>query len=207
MLHHHTNRVIFLRLVLPVIAIAGLITVIAWPILNEIKEKAVSANVAISAEDIALAAPTSDGQAQLQVMKPEFTGVTSQGQPYTVTADRVLQGLQMNTPMTLEKPRAAVSLDDAASAAISSQSGIYDPKAETLDLQNDVTVTHSDGYTLNLQDLAVDLKNGIAVTKNPVSGIGPAGSLEAQEMELRDKGNHIILHGKSKLVLNPKKKT
>src|SRR5690606_11915755 len=108
MIQKHTNRVIFLRGVLPVFAVLGLITVIAWPVMNEWREKARAAQstLALTADEMSLTMPEAGQPAQLQVTKPEFTGLTTGGQPYTVTAARVLQGLKMNAPMTLDQPKA-----------------------------------------------------------------------------------------------------
>ena len=51
------------------------------------------------------------------------------------------------------------------------------------------------------------MHEGSSTTQQPVYGEGPMGQLSAQSLEIRDKGEHIILHGHSKIVLTPKKET
>lgn len=198
---------------LPVIALMALGVVIAWPLVNEWKQEKLSKYhlSKLSAEDIALTAPAAGHPAQIQVMKPEFTGRDEQGRPYVITATRVLQDVQVADPqsgiMTLENPVAHLTTNETKKETVTLQSvrGVYDPKKQTLQLNDKVVMTHSDGYTLNMQDLFVDLVQGLSKTQTSVAGEGPLGSLAGESLELRDKGNHIILHGKSKVVLTPQK--
>ena len=60
MLERHTLRVKFLRGILPVFAVLGLIGVIAWPILVDIREnvRAAQGALALTAEEVSLAMPS-----------------------------------------------------------------------------------------------------------------------------------------------------
>lgn len=209
----YTMYVNFMRGFLPLIAVVALTGVIAWPLVNDWKAERLAklGLEKISAEDIALTAPAAGQPAQLQVTKPEFTGRDEQGRPYLITAARVLQDVQVTEPQTgimhLENPTAKMTLNKEKGefVTLSAATGVYDPKKQTLVLDKNVVLTHSDGYTMNMQDLFVDLIKGLSSTQQKVSGVGPLGSLEGDSLELRDKGNHIILHGKSKVVLTPQK--
>lgn len=209
----HTTRVNFLRGFLPVVALLALGVVVAWPMVNEWKQDQISKYHLdkLKAEDVALTAPAAGKPAQLQVMKPEFTGRDEQGRPYIITATRVLQDVALKNPQTgimhLEEPNARLILNKETNefVTLKSVSGVYDPQKQTLSLSKDVVLTHSDGYTLNMQDLFVDLIKGLSTTQTGVAGEGPLGQMSGESLELREKGNHIILHGKSKVVLTPQK--
>lgn len=211
-LHAYTRYVTFMRGFLPLIAVVALTAVVAWPLVNEWKQEKLSKYHLdkLTAEDVALTMPAAGKPAQLQVTKPEFLGRDQQGRPYVITATRVLQDVHVKDPqtgaMTLEAPSARLTLDQDKHETVTLQAatGVYDPQKQTLTLDKDVKLTHSDGYTLDMHDLFVDLVKGISMTRTHVSGGGPLGSLSGESLELRDKGNHIILHGKSKVVLTPK---
>ncbi len=209
----YTRYVNFMRGLLPLIALLTLGVVIAWPLVNEWKTEQLAAlrGKGLTADDIALTMPAAGQPAQIQVMKPEFTGRDEQGRPYQITASRVLQDVQVAKTQTgimhLENPTAKMTLDNTTREIVTLKAarGVYDPQKQTLTLDDNVVLTHSDGYALNMNDLFVDLVKGLSSTQRRVSGVGPMGSLEGDSMELRDKGNHIILHGKSKVVLTPQK--
>lgn len=211
MFRRYTLYVNFMRGFLPLIAVIGLAIVIAWPLVNEWKTKELNKYHVdtVTAADLSMTMPAAGQPAQLQVTKPEFTGRDNQGRPYVITATRVLQDVQIANPqqgiMHLESPSAKMTLNKDTGEAITLQAekGVYDPKSQTLTLNDRVVLVHSDGYTMNMSDLYVDLIKGLSSTQQPVSGVGPLGSIEGQSMELRDKGNEIILHGKSKVVLTP----
>ncbi len=205
--HTYTKRVKFLRGFLPLLAVAGLVVVVGWPVYSHIKEtiKSKTSLTRLQSEEISVTLPQAGKPAQLQVTKPEFTGRDDHNRPYKVTAARVVQDVPLDKmtegAMQLDKPVASIVLDEQSNATLQAASGLYDPKKQTLQLNDDVLLQH-DGYTLRMQDLFVDLVAGSSATQKPVSGEGPMGQLAAESLELRDKGAHIILHGRSKITLN-----
>lgn len=211
----YTRWVMFLRRFLPMVAFGGLAVVIAWPLYSEFKQSMQSrfSTTRLKAEEIALTMPTAGKPAQVQVLKPEFSGRDTENRPFTITAARVIQDVTLQDPkqgtMHLEQPVATLTLDNTTqqSATLQAMNGAYDPKAQTLQLSDNVSLNHSDGYVLHMQDLYVDMLGGTSKTLQPVSGEGPMGQLSGESLELQDKGSRIILHGRSKITLMPKKET
>ncbi len=209
MAQKYTLWVKFLRRVLPVFAVIGLAIVIAWPLYSELKEriKSKTSITRLKSKEISITLPKAGQPAQLQVTKPEFTGRDDQNRSYKVTAARVVQDVPLDQmtqgAMRLEQPVATIVLNNEtkANATLQALDGIYDQKKQTLQLDRDVTLQHSDGYVLRMEDLYVDFLQGSSITQKPVSGEGPMGQLAADALELRDKGAHIILHGHSKIIL------
>lgn len=206
-LKYHTYRVYVLRWLFPSLAAVTLLLVVIWPIVKDIKlrELSINSKTRLRVEEVAMTMPKADAPAKIEVSKPEFIGRDEQNRPYKITAAKVMQtGLQTGVPLTLEKPVARLTLDIDKDIAItlSADSGVYDPTAKTLQLDGAVKVTHSSGYALDMQDLFVDLVKGWSQSEHGVTGTGPAGTLSGEKLELRDKGNHIILHGKSKITFD-----
>lgn len=206
-LQAHTLRIHLLRWIFPALAAVVLIGVVAWPTIKEMQINSLSENskTRLKVQEIALSLPKDGKPVQLQVSKPEFNGQDEQGRPYTITADHIVQdGLKPGTSaMNLDKPTARMTLDNTTHdfVALDASSGIYDPTAKTLQLAGPVKLTHSAGYQLDMQELFIDLQKGYSLSDHPVAGTGPAGTLSGEKLELRDKGNVIILHGKSKVTL------
>lgn len=206
-LQYHTYRVYILRWLLPVLATLALLTVVVWPLMKDMKlrELSINSKTRLRVEEVAMTMPTANTPAKIEVSKPEFIGRDEQNRPYKITAAKVIQtGLQTGVPLTLEKPIARLTLDVDQNVFITlnADSGIYDPAKKTLDLKGAVKVTHSSGYDLDMTDLFVDLVKGWSQSEHGVTGKGPAGTLSGEKLELRDKGNHIILHGKSKITFD-----
>lgn len=208
-LQRHTSRVQFLRRTFPVLAGVLLVLVVMWPLLNELhlNYRSKLSQTRLKVEEIALTMPAAGQPLQLQIKKPEYIGKDENGRPYTVTADKVVQdGMKPGASiMNLEQPTASMILDDTSREKINveANTGLYNPDTRTLDLDGDVVITHSTGYKLNAENLHVNLSEGRSQTEQPVSGDGPNGTLSGEKLELLDKGEHIILHGKSKVTLLP----
>lgn len=206
----HTSRVRFLRWFLPVLAIFALLIVVIVPLAREfhLNWQSKHSKTRLRVEEVAVSLPKDGKPAQLQVTNPEFSGQDSQGHPYVVRATRVVQdGMTPGASiMTLQKPQAVLLADPQQKNQVNltAETGTYDPAAKTLDLSGPVVITNSDGFRLDLQELSVNLTEGTSVSNQPVTGTGPAGQIFGEKLELRDKGNTIILHGKSKVVLTPK---
>ena len=203
----HTYRVYVLRWLLPALAVLTLATVVVWPLIRDmrLREISIDSDTRVRVEQVALTLPKAGAPARIEVSRPEFIGRDEQNRPYKITADSVAQqGLQTDVPMELTRPVARLTLDSEKNITVSLEgaSGIYDPKQKTLRMNGDVEIIHSTGYVMQMQDLFIDLLKGWSETTTPVVGTGPAGSLHGEAMELRDKGNHIILHGKSRITFD-----
>ncbi len=206
--HVYTRYVKTLRLVLPLLAGLGLLSLLIWPWWREqqqMHDDQAAASKAIGATD------TGTTAAPLQVEKPDYQGIDAKGRAYRITAARVEQNLNPKAPITLIEPKAMLTLDsnpDAATvprqAALQALRGVYDAQAQTLDLRGDVTLHYTGDYVITMQDLTVDIVSGVAVSTTPVEGHGSRGFLSARSLNIADKGGTIVLNGPSRLVLQPK---
>jgi hypothetical protein len=60
---------------------------------------------------------------------------------------------------------------------------------------------HDSGYEMHLKDVRIDIKTHHAQTDLPVQGQGPAGGIDAQNLEITDGGDLIIFGGPVRLTL------
>lgn len=136
-----------------------------------------------------------------ELLKPRFDTYDKEGRPYTITAERAFQTVDSSDVIYLEKPVADSTMSDGAWVALESVAGTYDQLGQTLLLEGSVKLFHDAGYSLVTDKLDIDLETNKAVSKMPVSGHGPIGTLEAAGMSADGTNNILIFTGPAKIVL------
>lgn len=189
----YSRFVTAMRIVLPLVALAIVVLVIAWPQLGE-KPKKFSLNASkVTVHD-------SGGQ---QMINAHFTGTDSTGHPFTVTADKASQKKQLPNLIDMAFPKADMTMKSGAWVALSAKKGVYDRKTEKLDLTENVTVFHDSGYEFRTSAAIVDLTTSSAEGSAPVTGQGPGGNLSAAGFRILERGKTLLFTGKSRMALFP----
>ncbi|MDI1228511.1 MAG: LPS export ABC transporter periplasmic protein LptC [bacterium] len=140
---------------------------------------------------------------QVALVKARYEGMDAKGRKYTLTADKAIRNMLSDEAVSLEKPRADMALDDGGSITVHAEKGDYDNNSKKLSLSGGVTLYHDSGYEMHLQDVAIDVATRHAVTQNPVRAQGPAGELQAQNMDISDEGDLVVFGGPAFLTLQP----
>ncbi len=183
-----------MKKLLPVAAVLVIFLVIFWPHLDRKDNRFRIGFAAIEEEE-------SDS---LSMVNPRYLGTDKDNQPFSITADIAKNLERGNSGIELEMPKADLTLEDGTWLVLTSLTGVYNEKLETLDLAGAVNLFHDMGYEFRTSQAYVDLDAGIATGTEPVEGQGPFGHLTAEGFRLIDKGKTILFTGKSKLVLYPK---
>lgn len=191
-----------LRLILPLVALGMTVIVLTWDEGTRVappkKEELIPAS-----ENI-----------QNELLKPVFNSVDDKNQPYTVTADRATQNRDNPDLVDLAKPVATLAMNDGAKIDANAASGLYEQKAQKLNLEGDVHLMHNNGYTLITEELRVDLKAHKAYSGRDVRVEGPGGTIDATGLEGDSVDGSLIFTGPAKVILysdgkllSPKDKT
>jgi lipopolysaccharide export system protein LptC len=189
----HTKIVRFLRIILPLIAIAIVGTLLSWSSLEKTMETIPDHSIL----------PKTIGKNEL--IEPRFESEDDKKQPFIITAKRAFQSDKDQEIIFLEAPEAEITLNDGAWLAIESNHGAYKQNDERLLLEGLVKLFHDAGYQMETEKLKVNLKNKKAWSETKVSGQGPAGSLLADNgMTIDTETGIIIFKGPAKLILNRK---
>lgn len=183
-----------LRFALPLIALAIVTVVLAWPKMNE----------PVTGTPATGIAPQKSGRNEL--IDPHFESATSDQLPYTVTAKRAVQSLNDSNIVQLEQPSAVMTLKDGQTIRVGAVNGVYRQDAKTLVLDGDVTFLHQSGYSLQSRRMNISLGDQVSWTDSAVTGSGPAGTLEAQAMNANNATGVLVLTGPARLVLTPRRK-
>ncbi len=182
--------VAFMKLLLPAMAAGLVILVVVWPQINSL-DTPITVPIKIELEEQARA---------LSMMNARFEGLDEKNQPYSLTADEVIQVPGEEEVFDFEFPKGDIMQTDGMWIAVTAKTGRFDRKAETLLLVGDVTLFQDQGYELHTAMADVDLKGRSAKGSEPVEGQGPGGFLSAEGFRIADQGKRIFFTGRSSLI-------
>jgi lipopolysaccharide export system protein LptC len=128
----------------------------------------------------------------LVMENPQVSGFNGSKHSYELSASKAVQNLQSPEVVTLEGIDARLGIDTGDSATLGAGRGIYDSKAETLQLRDGITVKTSTGYHANLKRADVDLKSGVMRASEPVELRSADGTIRGNEVEIVEGGKRII---------------
>ncbi len=189
----YSRFVLLAKVVLPVIAGIVVVLVVIWP---EFKGQPEGFHLGIS--DIRI--ETSGGQ---RLVNARFNGLDSAERPFSVTAESVMQSPDGKGSFDLRQPKADMTLDGSRWVAMTAPEGTYFRDRQLLDLRGGVDVFHDDGYQFRTAEVRIDFTNGSAAGAEPVHGQGPFGTIDGQGIDITERGDRILVTGRSRLILFP----
>ena len=187
----YSRRVALLKRLLPVIGVALLVLVAIWPRLVPLLE---SVRFGFPVIDLREAH-------ELRMLNPRYAGVDRENRPYVVTSAIGRQASNRDDLMSLERPRAEMTMHNGALVVVTAATAMYQSQAQLLDLFGDVNLVHENGTRFVTNTAHVDVAADSAVGNDPVTGHGPSGDITAQGFRVLDRGNTIVFTGKSNLLL------
>ena len=138
-----------------------------------------------------------------ELLTPRFESEDDKGNPYTITAQRALQGQSSDDDMILlESPVADIALESGNWLAVKASQSAYRQESQRLFMKGNVEMFHDEGYTLSTEEMDVDMKAGTARTDLDVHVQGPKGQIDAKGLEADRPQGLLIFKGPAKLILN-----
>jgi len=189
----YSRFVNLMKVALPSLAAAVVLMIVLWPAFQP-TDRAMPLGYAML-EPV--------GASPSDMVNARFVGTDEADRPFTITAERVQNLVPDSTDVTLEQPKADLTLEDGTWVVLTAGLGQFDMQAEALDLDGDVTLLHDGGYAFHTRRATVDLDAGTAHGTDPVEGHGPIGDVKGEGFRLLDEGRTLVLEGKSRVVLYP----
>lgn len=183
-----------MRLAFPILAIALLFAVF---IFND-------REIAQPTRTIEEVAPQQMGDNEL--INPQFrTQDSKDGEitNYLLEADRAFQKSNDEDSVILEMPKGDLALDGGDTFILKAKDGVFHQEANTLDLDGDVELQDSAGYTLKMPQVFIDIDNQTADTDLPTQLNGPDANIDASGFSADGKTSTYIFKGPAKLTLQP----
>ncbi len=178
-----------MRWFMPGLALALLVTVVAWPTI--FPSRAPSRPESL----------TSDDFTSQRMVNPRFRGLDDNGRPFSLAADIATPSTADANVTDLVSPRGDITMENGNWVALNAEQGFYDRQRRVLRLRGQVTLFHDHGYTLSTEEALIDIANNRAEGRVAVSGQGPDSELSGQGFQIEDRGQRILVTGESRLVL------
>lgn len=185
----HSVLVRALRFVFPAIGLLILAGMVGAVVLFNVLGSFGAANLVL----------TSDG---IVMDHPKLSG-NDGDRSYQVTARKAVQRLTDPRIIDLEQIRADIVLGPDERASIISLKGIYNNAAESLRLYEGVQLEWSEGYSVEVEKVEVDLKTGAMSSDQPITIASDKGRLTSGKIDYdKDRGLVVFKEG-VKLTLFP----
>lgn len=141
-----------------------------------------------------------------ELVNPRFESIDEKGQPFVLTADKAIQDSQSDKEqMQLENPAGELAMNSGEKITLRSDTGNYQQLKEFLDLNQNVILTHSQGYKLTTNTLQIDLAANRAWSEQAVRVTGPEGEINANGIEASAENGTVIFKGPAKMLLTLEK--
>ena len=140
----------------------------------------------------------------LRMVSPRVAGMTSDGNPYLVTADNATQDINRPNFVRFENIHADVKLNEEQEwMSMTARSGLYNSELQTLDLEQQIDIFTTWGYELHGERATIDFERGELRSETEVQGHGPLGTLRADQMKA-DRGSQILrFDGNVRMLILP----
>ena len=139
---------------------------------------------------------------RLSVSNAMYRGQDDGGRPFSLTAGEAVQRSSREGIVRMEDMMAQILLRDGP-ARSSAEGGAYDIDAEVMMVDGPLRLSAADGYTMTARGVSVDLQSRVMVGDGRVEGEVPAGTFEADRIEVDIDERKISLRGNARLTMRP----
>ncbi len=181
------------KIVLPLAALAVMLVTLIWPL---------SASQEFSF--ILDKNQVETSKERLRMERPVYRGEDRRGQAFEITAQRAVQR-SSSTPIVELTGIDAVLAMKAGQARVSAAAGRYDLESEKLQVNGPVKLRRSDGYSLETQDVSVDLPTRTVRSAGAVTGRMPLGQFSAGKFSADVGGRVVVLDGGAHLRIEQRR--
>ena len=186
-----TRRVRFLRravLVGVVVTIASMIGI--W-IFNPFSTR--FGNLSFSALSV-------DGT-KVAIAKPRLSGFRSDGQPYSLTAERAVQDVKQPTRVELHQVTGEVGVTAGETTHIRADTGSYDSSTEQMRLENNIKIDNG-RFDVRLRSADIDFRNGVYTSNEPVEvKVGSGTTIHGDRAQARNNGQELVFEGRVRTTI------
>jgi lipopolysaccharide export system protein LptC len=184
----------FMKFILPMIALATVVTVIAWP---QMAKKRMAIPLTFSDVETANAA--------LVMNNPRYRGTDTNGQPYVVTADRAIQDPNDDKQVTLDRVQADITMTNGEWWSLNSDTGLYNGTSQILDLFGNINVYGDRGTEMHGHSAEINLQTKVISSDEKVWGQASFGTINANGLRVYDRGRVIVFINGVKTKVLPQK--
>jgi len=178
----HSRLVRVLRVAVPAVVLFGAVAVVLMTYLNPLR---MFTKLPIDIGNLVVSGT------KITMEQPKLAGFTRDARAYELTADAAAQDVTKPDIIELKRIRAKVQMQDKSTVTMTAVSGIYNSKADTVKLDQDIVLTSTAGYQGKLSEATVDVRKGDVVSRHPVVLNMLQGTLKAKGLEIVNNGDLV----------------
>jgi len=183
----HSRMVRVLRIAVPAVVGLAMAGVVAISIFNPFR--ALMKQLPLDMDNLVVSG------SKITMESPHMSGFTPDQRPYEVWAKTATQDLTDPDHVELKSPRAKVLQEDRSTVTMEARTGLFDTKAQLLDLRKDIFLQSSTGYEARLSQALLDIGKGTVTSEEPVDVKLLNGTLTADRLRITEKGALVRFEG------------
>ena len=127
--------------------------------------------------------------------KPHLAGFTPDKRPYEMWATTAVQDVTDPDHVELNKLRTKLLMQDGSTVFLDSLTGLFDNKAQTLELMKDIHLTTTSGYEAWLTQAHVDMVKNTVDSNQHVDVKLTNGTLSSDRLHIINGGEVVVFEG------------
>jgi lipopolysaccharide export system protein LptC len=183
----HSRLVRILRIAVPAVVGLAMAGVVAISIFNPFR--ALMKQLPLDMDNLVVSG------SKITMEAPHMSGFTPDQRPYEVWAKTATQDLTDPDHVELKTLRAKVLQEDRSTVTLEARTGLFDTKAQLLDLRKDIFLQSSTGYEARLSQATLDIGKGNVTSEEPVDVKLLNGTLTADRLRITEKGALVRFEG------------
>ena len=132
---------------------------------------------------------------KITMESPHMSGYTNDQRPYEVWAKTATQDVTDPDHLDLKTLRAKLLMEDQSIVTLDALTGLFDTKAQLLDLHKDIFLQTSTGYEARLTQAFIDMGKGIVTSDEHVDVKLLNGTLTADRLRITGGGEVVWFEG------------
>jgi lipopolysaccharide export system protein LptC len=132
---------------------------------------------------------------KITMQSPHMSGYTNDRRPYELWAKTATQDLTDRDHVELKTLRAKLLMEDQTTITMDALNGVFDSKAQLLDLHKDIFLQTSTGYEARLSQAFVDMGKGTVTSDEHVDVKLLNGTLTADRLRITGRGEVVRFEG------------
>lgn len=183
----HSRMVRVLRIAVPTVVALAMAGVIAISIFNPFR--ALMKQLPIDMDNLVVSG------SKITMESPHMSGFSPDQRPYELWAKTATQDLKDPDHVELKVLRAKILQEDRSTVTLDARTGLFDTKAQLLDLRKDIFLQSSTGYEARLSQALLDIGKGTVTSEEPVDVKLLNGTLTADKLRITEKGALVRFEG------------
>jgi lipopolysaccharide export system protein LptC len=188
----HSRLVRFLRRSIPTLVVLAVLLIVGVSLFNPFR---LLGKLPLSMGNLVVSGT------RITMESPHLTGFTPDQRPYDLRAKTATQDVTDPVHVELHELSSRVQMEDKTTVSMQAMQGVFDTKAQVLDLADKIFLQSSTGYEARLSQARVDMAKGTVTSDQPVSVKLLNGTLDANRLRITDSGALVAFDGGVSMTL------